>query len=173
MHRYDYVYKSLLKIEKITLWISKGMALIAATILLCMMILTVVDVCGRYFFKSPVNGAWEIIGLMMVCAGSWGLAYCQAEKGHISVTFLLERLPHKIQALIFIFAYLIGLAGFSIIAWNAFQITMRYISTKGNVTDTLRIPYYPFMLVMAVGAGMLVLVLLLDLVRSMAEGSRK
>jgi hypothetical protein len=52
-------------------------------------------------------------------------------------------------------------------------MTGKYLSTKGYVTDTLHIPLYPFTLIMAIGSGMLALMLLMDLVRSITEVVRK
>ena len=152
---------------------SKVMAIIAAFVLLAMTLLTFADVSGRYFFNNPIDGAWEIIGLLLVCGGTWGLAYCQMEKGHISVTVLLDLFSPRVQAIIRSVAYLIGLTGFSLICWRALLLTNRYLSVHGYVTDTLHIPLYPFMLMMAIGAGMLALILFIDLLRSIAEVARK
>ena len=110
-----------------------------------------------------------MIGLLLVCAGTWGLAYCQMEKGHINVTVLLDRFPLRVQAIVHSVAYLVGLVGFSLICWRTLLLTKRYISEKGHITDTLHIPYYPFTLMMAIGAGMLALILFVDLVRSVRE----
>ena len=43
--------------------VSKVTAIIAAVVLAVMMLLTIADVAGRYFFNSPIKGTWEIVGL--------------------------------------------------------------------------------------------------------------
>lgn len=154
-------------------FLSKVMAIISSIVLAFMMLLTVADVIGRYFFNFPINGAWELIGLLLVCAGTWGLAYCQVEKAHISVTVLLDLFPPGIQAVIRSFAYLTGLTGFGLICWRAILLTQKYTSGEGYVTDTLQIPYYPFTIMMAIGAGMLALILLIDLIHTLREVGRK
>ena len=154
--------------------VSKVAAIVAAIVLAIMMLLTVADVIGRYFFLSPIKGTWEIVGLLLVCAGTWGLGYCQMQKGHISITVLLQRFSRRIQAVIRSLTYLIGLAAFSLICWRMFLMTVRYLTTmKSYVTDTLEIPYPPFMLMLSIGAGIMALVLIVDLVRSLAEVARK
>ena len=45
----------------------------------------------------------------------------------------------------------------------------KYIIEQGHITDTLKIPYYPFTIMMAIGAGMLSLLLFIDLVHSIIE----
>jgi energy-coupling factor transporter transmembrane protein EcfT len=51
--------------------VSRVMAIIAAIILAIMMLLTVADVIGRYFFSSPIKGTWEVVGLLLVFAGTY------------------------------------------------------------------------------------------------------
>ena len=154
--------------------VSKVAAVIAAIVLAAMMLLTVGDVVGRYFFNNPIKGTWEVIGLLLVCAGTWGLGYCQMQKGHISITVLIQRFSRRIQAVIRSLTYLIGLVGFSLLCWRMFLMTVRYLTTmKGYVTDTLEIPYPPFMLMLTIAAGIMALMLIVDLIRSLAEVVRK
>ena len=153
---------------------SRIMVYVASVALFGMMMVTVGDVIGRYFFNSPIKGAWEITGFLLVCAGPWAMAYCQLKKGHIRVDFIQRRLPEKVQAILTSFAYLIGLVGFSVMTWRSILLTQYFLSVRtGNATDTLRIPLYPFAIVLAIGAGMLALVLLFHLVNALVEVKRK
>ncbi len=169
------------KLTKITSRIESGLHLtnrimvyIAAVALFGMMIITVADVTGRYVFSNPIKGAWELVGFMLVGASAFALGYCQIRKGHIRVDFLLKRFPQKMQAVLTILANFLGLVAFSLLCWQAVLYMQYYLSiTRGNATDTLHIPLYPFVLVLAIGAGMLALVLLFDLAHSIAEVKRK
>jgi len=160
-------------IETVAFQVSKIMALIAAGFLSFMMLLTVVDVSGRYFFNIPLNGAWEMIGLSLVCAGTWALAHCQREKGHVNVTVLLHRFSPRIEAAVLGIGYLLGLVVFSIISWGALTRAHKYYLEKGYYTDMLHIPYFPFLLIMAIGIGMLALLLLVDLIQAVGKVVRK
>ena len=157
------------------LWsVNKIMVYVASVALFGMMMVTVADVIGRYFFASPIKGAWELTGFLLICAGPWAMAYCQLKKGHIRVDFIQKRLPEKVQAILTSFACLVGLAAFSAMCWRSILLTQYYFTiTRGNATDTLHIPIYPFALMLAIGAGMLALVLLVDLINSLAEVKRK
>ena len=153
---------------------NKVMAYVAAVALAGMMLITVADVFGRYVLKNPIIGTWELVGFMLVCAGSWGLGYCQVKKGHIRVDFLLQRFPEKVRAILTTLAYFLGFAAFSLLCWRCVLYTQYYLSlTRGNATDTLHIPLFPFVLILAIGTGMLALVLLFDLAHSLAEVKRK
>ena len=92
----------------------------------------------------------------------------------VSVDFILERFPLRVKAVIRAFAYLVGLAGFSLLSWRVFLLAMHYFTaTRGDATDTLHIPKVPFVLTMSVGCGVMALVLLVDIVRSISEVRQK
>jgi TRAP-type C4-dicarboxylate transport system permease small subunit len=154
--------------------VNRIMVYIAAVALFGMMMITVVDITGRYVFSKPISGAWELVSFTLVGASAFALGYCQIRKGHIRVDFLLKRFPEKMQAVLTMLAHFLGLAAFSVMCWRVVLYMQYYLSiTKGNATDTLHIPLYPFVLVLAIGTGMLALVLLFDLVHSIAEVTRK
>lgn len=170
----DKLKKLPLKTETGLYSISKVAAVVAAVVLAAMMLLTVGDVGGRYFFNHPIKGTWELIGLLLVFAGTWGLGYCQMQKAHISINIILKRFSNRVQALFLSFTYLVGLAAFSLLCWRMFMLAIRYSTTmKGYVTDTLEIPYPPFMFALSIGAGIMVLILIMDLIRSLASVVRK
>jgi len=159
-----------LKTESVVYSINRVAAIIAAVVLAGMMLLTVGDVVGRYFFNSPIKGTWELIGLFLICAGTWGLGYCQMQRGHISISIILQRFSRRVQALILSFTYLVGLAAFSIVCWRMFLLSYKYFTLpKGNVTDTLELPTAPFMLALSIGAGLIALVLIIDLARAFTK----
>ena len=163
-----------LRTEKGLVWVAKIAAVIAAIVLAGMMLLTVGDVIGRYFFNSPIKGTWELVGLLLIGAGTWGLAYCQLQKGHISISIIVQRFSRRVQAGFNTLTYLIGLTAFGIVSWRMFLLAEKYFNMpRGNITDTLHLPYVPFMLALSIGAGLMVLILIIDLVRSLAEVFRK
>jgi TRAP-type C4-dicarboxylate transport system permease small subunit len=148
---------------------SKVMVYVAALALFGMMMVTVVDVIGRYFFNSQIKGGWELVSYLMVGAGTWGMAYCQVKKGHIRVDFIWQRLSKKAQVGLTTFAYFLGMAAFSVLCWRSALLAQGYLTaTRGNATDTLHIPFFPFVLMLAIGTGMLAVVLLFDLIHSAA-----
>ena len=149
---------------------NKVAAAIAAIALSLMILITLADVVGRYCFNNPVPGTWEIVGFLLIWAGTWGWGYCQMSKSHITVTVVLDRISRRGRAIIRTFAYLLGLMGFSFISWQTFLLAKKYyFLTQGNETLTLGIPFAPFMLMMSISAGLMALVLIVDIVHSIAE----
>ena len=169
----DKITKIASRVESGVISTNRIMAYVAATALIGMMLLTVADVCGRYLFSKPIKGTWELVGFLLVAAGSLGLGYCQVKKAHIRVDFLLQRFPEKVRAIVTVLANFLGFTAFSLLCWRCVLYALYYISATGNATDTLHIPLFPFVLVLAVGTGMLALILLFDLVRSIAKVKSK
>ena len=174
MDRQNSLQKLPVNISAVLQWIAKGMGVVAAVVLAAMMLLTVADVIGRYFFSRPIKGTWELVGLLLVCAGTWGLGYCQMEKAHISITIMYDHFSRRVRALMSTLACLIGLGGFSLICWQTFVLAKKYFFLpRGDETDTLGLPYSPFILLLSIGAGMMVLILILDVIRYISQGTRK
>jgi TRAP-type C4-dicarboxylate transport system permease small subunit len=155
-------------------WTNRVMVYVAAVTLFGMMMLTVVDVSGRYFFNSPIRGVYELVGFTLVCTGAWGMGYSQIQKGHIRVDFLLKRFSERVQAILTILANLVGLIAFSLLFWRVILLAQYFLNLKkGNATDTLHIPIAPFVVILAVGFGVLALDLLFDLINSIVEAKRQ
>lgn len=149
---------------KWTLKISRVMAVIAAAVLAIMMINTVADVCGRYFFTKPIEGTFELVGIMLVIAGSLGLGYCQLNQGNIRITVLSDLFRPRIQAVIFLVAYIIAAITTGMICWQSALRAWGYIfKTLGGTSVTLGLPFWPFMMLLAIGFGWVCIIFLIDI----------
>ena len=150
--------------------ISGVMIAISSVALAIMTCVTVADVVGRYFFLNPLTGAEEGTGLLMVMASSLGLGWCQLVKGNIQIDILPKRLSRRGRAILEIFSYLISVGVCALISWQGALMTYDYMfTTLGSVTGILRIKYWPFMLIMVLGFFWVLIVFILDLIRSFKE----
>ncbi len=160
----------LLRCGKAILWISRVMAVIAAVVLGVMMINTVADVCGRYFFLAPIEGTFELVGIMLVIAGSLSLAYCQLNKGNIRITVICDLLPARGQAIVYFIAYLIAAVVCGMICWQGALRAWEYMFKElGGTTVTLGMVFWPFMLLLAIGFGWVGLIFLIDVYLTFRE----
>ena len=140
-------------------------------VLMLMMLLTSVDVCGRYLFNRPVLGAYDLTQLMMIVVVFFCIANTQVNKGHVGISIVVDLLPEKTKAVIESAGYFLGLVLFLVIAWqNAVKANLMRIG--GATTASLEVPTYPFFLVIAFGSVLMCLVLLLDLRDSLARVAR-
>ncbi len=137
---------------------------IGTVIILCMMLLTTADVVLRGIFRSPITGAFEATGLMMLMVVILGLSYTQFKKGHVSVELLASRLTGRVQAVNDVFVYLVCLGIYVLISWQAIVGGRRQQIAGVIVSEVVKIPIYPFYYVLALGSVILCLVFVLDII---------
>jgi len=131
--------------------ISKWAAAVASVFLLFVMVMTFVDVVGRYAFNSPLIFGVELTEQAMGLTILLGLTLTTFRRDHISVDLLPPLLPLPIQNLLKRFSALTGVFFLGLIAWN-FWRKVFVQNSDGLVTQILAIPVYPITAIMAVGA---------------------
>lgn len=145
--------------------------LIGTTIFFLMVCLTFVDVVLRYVFSRPLTGSAEVVGLLLCIVIAFGIAYAHLSHSHITVSLLLERLSGRGKWTADVILNILSFAIMVIVTWQSFNLGLRFVVDKDH-TEMLRIPTAPFAIIVAVGAGMLTLVILKDIFHDMAEGLR-
>lgn len=148
--------------------IVKLLTIIAAWTLSAMMFLTFTDVLLRYFFNSPILGAPEIIDLMMAIVIPFSIVYCAQQKGHISVDFILERFPVLVRRVVNCLISLLMIALFIPMTWQMFIYVIEEYQSN-LTTETLYIPVYPFIFLVAFAFLILVLILLIQFYSHLSE----
>ncbi|MFC1868829.1 TRAP transporter large permease subunit [Thermodesulfobacteriota bacterium] len=155
-----------------TNWVARSINGIGVTALSLMMLLTAVDVCLRYIFDSPVTGSYEITEFMMAVLVAFGLAYTAMHKGHINVDLLISQTGPRSQTVINSITALLSVGFFVLMTWRSFLYAEK-IRVDGYTSQSLAIPIYPFVYVVAVGCAILVLILLIYLREQLQEVIRK
>jgi TRAP-type C4-dicarboxylate transport system permease small subunit len=145
--------------------VNRFIAGVGAFFLIPLMIITAGDVLSRDLFNRPIPGAVELSQFMLAVFILLGLAYAQQVKAHVRVSIVTSRLPHPAQLILNIVATLLCLFISGILVWQGWRIGIE----EKTVSDMLRIPQYPFRLMVAVAAFLMCLELILDLGDSLAE----
>ncbi|SLM27689.1 DctQ3 (modular protein) [Desulfamplus magnetovallimortis] len=133
---------------------------------LVMMIMTVIDVAGRYFFSRPVSGSIELSQFMMAAFSILGMAYTNASGGNIRVTLLIRSVPERVAALMDTLTAILTLQVMAAIVWYGWVMGWEDYHS-GSATDTLSLPLYPLKFLMAVGALLMSMTIFIDLVESL------
>jgi TRAP-type C4-dicarboxylate transport system permease small subunit len=141
---------------------------VSAAAVVFIMLLTCADVVMR-LFNRPIPGTYELVGYFGAVIVAFALAYTFVERGHISVELLVDHVPARPRAFIEGTGYLLSAALFGLLAWQSQVYAMDLIET-GEVSPTIGIPTWPFVLSLTVGCGMLSLVLFLDALRQLKKG---
>jgi TRAP-type C4-dicarboxylate transport system permease small subunit len=130
-----------------------------------LMLLTFADVMLRGFFNKPIAGTFELSQYILAIFILLGAAYTQQVKGHVGVDFVTSRLSPRLRAICEIFTTLLSLFIIAIVVWQGWVEGI----TEKAVSDQLRIPQYPFRVLVAVGGFLLWLELLIDLFGSFGK----
>ena len=148
--------------ETVKKWIHKLNRFIGgvgAWFLIPLMIITAVDVVSRDVFNHPIPGTVELSQYMLAVFVLLGLAYTQQVKAHVAVSLFTSRLSRPVQLSLNILSAVLCLFISFVIAWQGWVVGIE----EKTVSDMLRVPQYPFRLLVAVAAFLMCLELLMDL----------
>jgi TRAP-type C4-dicarboxylate transport system permease small subunit len=139
--------------------VNRIIAGVGAWFLIPLMLITAADVVARDVFNHPIPGTVELSQYMLAVFILLGLAYTQQVKAHVAVSLFTSRLPRFTQLILSIVASLLCLFISCIIAWQGWVVGIE----EKTVSDMLRVPQYPFRLLIVVAAFLMCLELLIDL----------
>ena len=135
-------------------------------------ILTCSNVFLRIFGK-PIPGTFELMGYFGAVLTAFALGYTQVRRGHIAVDVLVFKFPGRMRNFLNTINYFICMIFFGLVAWQIVGYAATLHQT-GELSETLRIIYYPFTYGVALGCFVLALVFLADFLKSVlglrAEG---
>ena len=135
--------------------VAGGAALLALTLL------ATANVALR-IFRVPVSGTYEIVSFLGAIVTAGALGYTQKRRDHIIVDILSEKFPASLKRGIEGVSHALMLGLFSVVAWQTFVYGDRLRRT-GELSETLKVAYYPFVYLVSLGFAVLALTILLDL----------
>jgi TRAP-type transport system small permease protein len=136
-----------------------ALGLAAAGVLLCLMMLTCVDVVGRYFFNRPVTGGFEITELLLAALIFAGLPLVTLRNDHVTVDLFDPITPEWFFRIQHLVACVIG---FLCTGYLAYRLWLRAVSMDdaGETTAVLKIKVAYLTYSMAVMMGFTAVALL-------------
>lgn len=158
-------------LERAIGWVARAQSAIAGATLLLMLTLTIGNVLLRGF-ATPYFGTVELVGLMAAIVTGLALADAQRHKIHIAVDLLMSRRSTRTQLVVGAAVTAVAMALFALVAWQLVRYGWN-LKTHGAVTESLRLPYWPVVLVLALGFAGLVLALLADLLAALQKARSK
>jgi TRAP-type C4-dicarboxylate transport system permease small subunit len=120
---------------------SKAISGFGGVILILMMLLTVVDVVLRYLGKG-FTGAFELMSFGGALVVGFALSQSSLDNAHVTVDIISQSLGQRSGRILFIITRLMGIAFFLLLAWSCF-LKGNELYTGGEVSLTLRVPFYP------------------------------
>jgi TRAP-type C4-dicarboxylate transport system permease small subunit len=151
-------------LERISELLRRGMMIAGGVSLLALTLLATMNVALR-IFRIPVSGTYEVVSFLGAIVTAGALGYTQKRKDHIVVDILSEKFPAPVKRVLDRISNVLILAFFSIVSWQTLVYGMRLMTT-GEMSETLKISYYPFVFLVSAGFAVLALTVLLELVES-------
>jgi len=124
------------------------------------------DAILRYALNRPITGMLEGVELLLIFAVFLSLARTQAERGHIAIGLLSERLTGKPRAALTALTAFLGLLLFGALTWATGAMAFRSWKMGEYSAGFIAFPIYPSRLLVAVGSLLLCLQLFLELARA-------
>lgn len=141
---------------------------IGGIFLVAMIVLT----CGNILFRIvwvPIPGTYELMGLFGAIVTAFALGQTQSRRGHVAVDVLINTFSAKTKKTLKVAGDLICMIFFLIVTWQL-AVKGNTLWRTGELTETLKIIYYPFIYAAAFGCSVLALVCFGDLLSALFPG---
>ncbi len=143
--------------------ISRLLNTIAGISLTFLMLLTIADVILR-FFKRPIVGTYELVALSGAVVVGFSLPLTSWMRAHIYVDFFILKFSKRVQNIFNIFTRGLVIGLFFLIGWNLMKYAID-LQKSGEVSPTLRIPFYPVTLAIGICCFIQCLVIFCDILK--------
>jgi TRAP-type C4-dicarboxylate transport system permease small subunit len=124
------------------------------------------DAILRYTLNRPITGTLEGTELLLVFAVFLRLARTQAERGHVAVDILTQKLTGRSRAAIETLTAFLGFVLFGAVTWATGAMALRSWRMGEYSAGLIAFPIYPSRTLVALGSLFLCLQLLLELGRA-------
>ncbi|MCL6560978.1 MAG: TRAP transporter small permease, partial [Firmicutes bacterium] len=119
--------------------LSRVLDKIAGLCMVAVMVLIVSNILLRALFNRPILGTIDYAVFLTAVMIGLALAYCAVQNGHIAVSFLVDRLPLKMQAAVDIAMGMLCLSFWGLCAWQVANYA-KSMAVSGVVSPTTQTP---------------------------------
>lgn len=98
------------------------------------------DIVGRSAFGVSSAATVEISGYMLACGISWSLAHTLAERAHIRVDVLINRMPTRLQAALHLLALILLGTFATFLAWAGFDLLQESLMFDAHDNSAMHVP---------------------------------
>jgi len=153
-------------LEKIDDFLNKILMFVGSVAVLLLMSIATVNAFLRIpFIKATWRGAYETVGFLGAIVIAFALGYTQKRKDHIVVDILTEKFSKRVNRVLDGINYFITTIFFAVVSWQVFVWGMK-ISRSGEVSETLKIVFHPFVYSVSLGFAVFSLTLILDFLKN-------
>ncbi|GAA4282778.1 hypothetical protein GCM10022261_03090 [Brevibacterium daeguense] len=158
-------------LDRVSKSVSLTLAVLAASVIAVIMIMTTADVIKRFFTGSSIPGTAEFSEVFLVVAVYFGLAYAMRTGAHVGVDLVLMRLKPRAAKIVQVTGLTIGIV---ILVWMTFETVgtaMHSIAVNEFRYGIIKVPVWPAKLAIPLGLLALILECLVTMGRVVAGDS--
>lgn len=115
---------------------------VSAAVLFLMMLVTTVDVIGRYLFNKPLAGGFEMTEMMLAALIYCGLPLVSKRREHIVIDTFDGFMSRAVKRFFDVFADVVCFLTLSGIGYLIFRRAAR-VAEYGDTTNVLKLPLAP------------------------------
>lgn len=122
---------------------TRALETVASALLMALMVVTVIDVVGRYLLAAPLAGAFEMTELLLCAMVFAALPLVSRDGGHVEVDLAVGRLPARAAHALGVAAAAISAVALLYFAWRL-AVVATDLGETGARSNALAIPFAPF-----------------------------
>jgi TRAP-type C4-dicarboxylate transport system permease small subunit len=128
-------------------WLEGALSAASATVLFLMMLITAVDVVGRYVFNMPLNGGFEMTEMLLAALIYCGLPLVSQRREHIVIDTFDPLMSAAVKRALDMLAEIVCSLTLGGIGYLIFRRAAR-VAEYGDTTNVLKLPLAPVAYVM-------------------------
>jgi TRAP-type C4-dicarboxylate transport system permease small subunit len=105
-------------------FIATVLAVLGGLLSCAMAAVVTISVAGRYLFSAPINGDYDIVGILCGCAIFSFLPYCQLKRGNVIADFFTQHASARTKAVLDGVGNVLFLAAALMFTWRLFYGAM-------------------------------------------------
>lgn len=134
-------------------WLPRGLGACGAVLVLFMMLLTFLDVVGRYFFSYPIKGSYELTEVLLAFVVFFALPLVTLGNEHVTVSLFDGWFSGRAKKVRNLLINLMMVLVQAVVSWRLWLQATDMLD-YGDVSLFLRIPYGWVAYAMAVLVGL-------------------
>ncbi len=150
------------RLQRVNEWLSEIFLWVGGISLIVMTAASVINV-GLRMIGTPMAGIYDLVSYLGALVAALPLAYTQLKKGHVAVDIVSLKFPVTVRKTAVGISYALGIVFFGLAAWKLWVLGT-ILMRSGEVSETLKMPFWPFTYAVAVSCVLMCFCLFVDIV---------
>ena len=152
-------------LETVNDFLNKILMILGGIAVMALMLLATGNVILR-IFSMPYKGTYEIVSFLGAVVIAFALGFTQKRRDNIVVDILTNKYPKELQNLVDKIADLVIMIFFALVCWQIYVWGIKIVESR-EVSETLKIPFHPFVFAVAIGFAILSFTAFIDFLKKL------